>query len=115
MSEKRAKRNRKSVTEIAQTLPETSTQVILEDVHIGVSVQTKNIYVGTLRDVDTWDKKVLRNGDFYSALLELCPPGQTITFSGAGRTFAITLAEVTKLIQDAPHPGLVGPDSKKLN
>lgn len=57
------------------------------------------VYVGLLsQDEKTFVYKVERNADFFFTLFNLVQPGKTEVFSGEGRSFAITIREVTQIM-----------------
>ena len=67
----------------------------LEDVHIGVSALTDDIYVGTLKAPDEWRHKVNRTNAFISALLVWCPPGyEREVATENGERYVITCKQI---------------------
>ncbi len=83
---------------------QTKTMVALEDLHIGMSPETKEIYVGTVTsEGDKWIKKINMSSEFFITLFNFCPPGTTETISGGGQTFGIHVADVTMLAEVKPE------------
>lgn len=57
------------------------------------------VYIGLLsEDEKGFRYKVERNADFFFTLFNLVQPGKTEVFSGEGRSFAITIREVTQIM-----------------
>ena len=57
------------------------------------------VYIGLLsEDEKMFLYKVERNADFFFTLFNLVQPGKTEVFSGEGRSFAITIREVTQIM-----------------
>lgn len=78
------------------------TKVDLAKVHLGISPKTRRVYVGVIKRPEDdkaatleWAEKVERTEEFYSAVLQFCPPGESVTLSGGGRHYMVMVQDVT--------------------
>ena len=71
----------------------------INDVHIGASPLSGNIYVGTAnaRNRALWNSKVDRTSEFIGAVMEWCPPGSVrLVNDNTGASYEIEVRLLAK-------------------